>query len=923
MSAQLKFKKTALYLSVNSISQWKHITYLCMSVLLSTVSSQSFAVPVQQTAQIQEVSALTPQQHTEAQSIAESHLNPAQDAALASSGQKLSVEQDKNTVPDSMLLLQQQLQQQQPTEDFQDINLQELDDLPALSLSESMTNEIYAVADEAKKEALNYRAHQKNPVVISRETQQELAEINLAPVNVDRLMSNIQAERNIVVHSDQKSVTPFKDIDLEEPTTEDGKQPGFFKRLANLVHPEQNTNTVQRIAVNVTLLNDGRSLTKQDVKALAILKHNIEAKLSSYSLEAFEDYSSAVPQLRSMSTEAAQAVGYYNAVFRFEHEANNKLKVLVEPGEPVLVEQQEITFSGEGANLAQFQVIALLPDLQEGNVLNQGLYTQTKQRIDDAASNFGFFDSYWRLHDLKVLQPQDEAEINLKFETGNRYKLGAVKFIMDDPNQPFPLDDDILQAMVPWKEGQAYALWRVNQLNNNLTNSRYFNYTFVDAVRPDPVIKPVELPDDVQALIAEDEDAAELQAQLTQKENMQSSKEVTQNVVNEDQFAGTGKQDDEMKVNSRIFAESGQDSAETEQLKQQARDEQSIPVIVTLNADKLNNVELGMGYGSDTGVRLRSQYRRAIVNRRGHSFDANMEVSQIRQSIDGRYNIPYKHPLNDYFALVGGYEREERKDVADTGNLQVEAAVAGLDRVIKNPRGGWQQVLSTRYRLDRLKMDGASQDDFKPENIPSWFLAGKSTQQQSLLWGYEIARMDANKAVNPTQGFSQSYKLEVGSQHLENDTDLAIANINWRFLWSFGENDNNQLIGRSSLGYIFAKDFEKVPYNLRYFAGGDQSIRGFDYKSLSPVEDGFKIGGQALAVGSLEYNYQFMQGWRAAIFSDFGNAYDQNFSNPTEYSIGLGMRWASPIGPVRVDVASGISSEDRPIRLHFIIGPQL
>ncbi len=61
--------------------------------------------------------------------------------------------------------------------------------------------------------------------------------------------------------------------------------------------------------------------------------------------------------------------------------------------------------------------------------------------------------------------------------------------------------------------------------------------------------------------------------------------------------------------------------------------------------------------------------------------------------------------------------------------------------------------------------------------------------------------------------------------------------------------------------------------------------------------DGFKVGGQALAVGSMEYNYQFKEGWRAAVFSDFGNAYDTDFSNDTEYSVGLGVRWASPIGP--------------------------
>jgi len=102
-----------------------------------------------------------------------------------------------------------------------------------------------------------------------------------------------------------------------------------------------------------------------------------------------------------------------------------------------------------------------------------------------------------------------------------------------------------------------------------------------------------------------------------------------------------------------------QQKTEKEQLQDQARAEKKVPVIVTLNTDKLNSAELVRGWGTDTGPRVRAQYRRGIVNSSGHSFDANLEVSQIRQAIDTRYSIPNKDPLNDYFSLVGGYEREK------------------------------------------------------------------------------------------------------------------------------------------------------------------------------------------------------------------------------------------------------------------------
>ena len=359
--------------------------------------------------------------------------------------------------------------------------------------------------------------------------------------------------------------------------------------------------------------------------------------------------------------------------------------------------------------------------------------------------------------------------------------------------------------------------------------------------------------------------------------------------------------------------------SEEERLKIQAREEKKVPVIVTLNADRLNSAELGAGYGSDTGARLRAQYRRAIVNRRGHSFDANMEVSQIRQSIDGRYNIPYNDPINDYISIVGGYEREERDDVAQGNSLKIESAVAGADRIIKRPRGSWQHTFGLRYRLDQITQQGT----INTNEIPDAFIANANDQQQSLLLGYEASLATSDKRVNPGKGFKQTYKVELGSESLLSDADMAILNAGWRFIYSLGENDSHQFVGRGDLGYILTQDFSKVPYNLRYFTGGDQTVRGFDYKSLSPEENGFKIGGQALAVGSLEYNYQFKEGWRAAIFSDVGNAYDKDFNTPTAYSMGLGLRWASPIGPIRIDVASGISDDNHPIRLHFFIGSQL
>ncbi|AXY61718.1 autotransporter assembly complex protein TamA [Acinetobacter sp. WCHAc010052] len=921
MLARKNFKKSVLCLSMSSISLWNHRS-ICMGVFLSVLAQQGFAqnnlTELAQTQPEPTQTEITEQLKSEA---------VKQGMDSAEQLQKIELSQSEQPAqPDSMAMLQQQETSVQPLAEFKPIEFEDLQDLPIAPVDQAMADEIFKEASVAKQEAEQYRAGQTQEIVVTDASQQELAEINQAPVNVDQLMSSIQVDSKIVVEANETGRSLPELGLVTEP--ENKEEPGLFKRWYYKIRPprEATVSKVPRIKAEVVFTSTTQNSTdisdKNYAAALDSLKANIQGKLSSFTQESYSDFPSALPQLRTMSNQAAQALGFYNAVFRFEKISESKVRVNVTPNAPVLVKTQNIEFSGGGENQPQFQVIGVLPDLEIGDILNHGEYEKTKSRINEAASNNGFFDGYWRLHDVKVAQPQNTADINLRYATGERYKLGAVEFRMSDPSKELPIDLDVLQSMVSWKDGADYAFWRVNSLANNLTNSRYFNYTLVDAVKPDPIEVPGELPPDLQELV--DQDKLSRSDVMPQTENagktVASRTEVTQNVVDEKQFAGANASAQDSEKLRTLQVEQQNKLSEEDLRKEQAREEKKIPVIVTLNADKLNNAEVGVGYGTDTGARLRGQYRRAIVNRRGHSFDANMELSQIRQSIDGRYNIPYNHPLNDYISLVGGYEREERDDVGQGVNLMIESAVAGADRVIKNPRGSWQHTFGLRYRLDRLTQSGTV---VAVEDIPDAFLANRNSEQESLLLGYEISRTDSDKRVNPTRGFKQTYKLELGSESLLSDADMAIVNAAWHFIYSLGENNNHQFVGSTQAGYIFTQDFNKVPYNLRYFTGGDQSLRGFDYKSLSPEVDGFKVGGQALAVGSLEYNYQFKEGWRAAVFSDFGNAYDEKFSNDLEYSAGIGIRWASPIGPIRIDVASGLSDENHPIRLHFFIGSQL
>ena len=771
-----------------------------------------------------------------------------------------------------------------------------------------MVEEIMRVAQDAEQDA---QQQLENVPSITTLTQQDMssspnmtAETNQDEKELSQsLMTRLQSESLTLPEVKKEEDFSWAD-DGEDSLAVQAKKPGILSRIFR--RNKDDLATVEKLP----------KIQVRVVGAEGELEDNIKAKLSTFTVDAFTDFNIALPQLKNMAKQAAQAVGYYQAEFHFQKESETQLLVSVKPYEPVLVQSQKIEFSGEGAKRPAFQVIKVVPDLNEDDIFQHQLYETTKSRITNAASNQGYFDAYWHLHDVKVTLPENTADIHLKYETGERYQLHGVEFRMSNPDKPFPLRASVLEKLVPFKDGDDYMDWRINSLSNNLTNSRYFNYALVDVIKPDPIEHELDVPEDVQQILAQQNNISS--ENINRAES--SPAEAKALTVDESVFAGAEEQ--ELQPQTRLMNVQDNDAAieEADRLKEQARLEKKIPVRVTLNVDNLNNLEAGIGYGTDSGIRLRSQYRRSIVNDRGHSFDANMELSQKRQAIDGRYMIPYKHPLEDYISLIGGYEREVRGDVGQGIELDIESIVMGAERTVKKPLGEWQHNMSMRYRLDRITSRGAIDEN----DIPNAFkVVSDKPEQESFLLGYEISRIQQDKRINPTQGFKQVYRVEAGTKSLLTETDMAIINASWGFIYSLGDNANHQFVGRADAGYIVTDNFNQVPYNLRYFAGGDQSIRGYDYKSLSPIENDLLIGGQALGIGSLEYNYQFKPGWRAAIFADAGNAYDEKFSNPTKYGVGLGVRWASPVGPIRIDVGAGISEDSIPIRLHFFIGPPL
>jgi translocation and assembly module TamA len=134
---------------------------------------------------------------------------------------------------------------------------------------------------------------------------------------------------------------------------------------------------------------------------------------------------------------------------------------------------------------------------------------------------------------------------------------------------------------------------------------------------------------------------------------------------------------------------------------------------------------------------------------------------------------------------------------------------------------------------------------------------------------------------------------------------------------------DSRLLARATVGVTAQSEFVELPPSVRFFAGGDESVRGFGYETLGPTDDlGNVIGGSNLLVASIEYEHRIRNNFYGAIFVDAGNAFD-DLDVDAALGAGLGVIWRSPVGPLRFYLAHPLNKSDRSMRLHIRLGADL
>jgi translocation and assembly module TamA len=326
--------------------------------------------------------------------------------------------------------------------------------------------------------------------------------------------------------------------------------------------------------------------------------------------------------------------------------------------------------------------------------------------------------------------------------------------------------------------------------------------------------------------------------------------------------------------------------------------EQHVPVLITLTSAPRRSIRPGVGYGTDTGGRFVVHYRDLNLFYKGQDMDVTLYVAQRLQGLAARYTIPVANDLKSSNSFQLNLQQED----VTSYTSQLGALEFDYNRAL-----GLGEVATPYIRLQQ-------------ENFT---VAGQKSSSRLIMPGFRFTKEHFDSLIRPTEGYRYAFDMRGSSVFFGSDTGFAqlIADGNavlplpWRL----------SLHLRSRVGTTFLSDpVRDLPPSVRFFAGGDQSVRGFSYQSLGPRNQFDQvIGGKHVLTGTVELERALYQNWGVSLFHDAGNAFN-DFTNVRLYQgAGIGVHYYSPVGAINISLAKRLQTPKQIYYIHLTVGFQL
>ena len=325
-----------------------------------------------------------------------------------------------------------------------------------------------------------------------------------------------------------------------------------------------------------------------------------------------------------------------------------------------------------------------------------------------------------------------------------------------------------------------------------------------------------------------------------------------------------------------------------------------VPIDVTLTPLHPEAYEVGAGYGTDNGPRGRLTARFRRINRAGNHAQLDLSASSNEQSISAQYTIPGVLNPTGALSLLAGY--------ALTNPTVSTSHTFIVGPRLTRKRFGWDETLSLTYQHES-------------------FTVGPDTGAVTMLvGGIGYDRSEKNNQVFPTRGYRVHGELKTSKSGVLSDVSFLRLEVGAKAVHSLLP--RTRLLARADVGEVFTSAFRSLPPSIRFFTGGDETVRGYRFETLGPrTASGAPIGGKIVVAASVETDYRFLDRWAVAGFIDGGNALDSWTPLKLRYAVGPGIRWISPVGLIRLDLAYTVNRpaaiSGGPWLLHLRMGPDL
>lgn len=301
-------------------------------------------------------------------------------------------------------------------------------------------------------------------------------------------------------------------------------------------------------------------------------------------------------------------------------------------------------------------------------------------------------------------------------------------------------------------------------------------------------------------------------------------------------------------------------------------------------------VDLGLGFSTDTGPRGEALFTHYNTLQPGWQGSSKLRIDTKEQT------------LNAELALTpesGGWRNR----------IGAEALHSDIENLITRRYG----ITAKRaWRSPEKEHDWALKFQLEEQSLT----AGPVDNLSALTLNYSWISRNVDDLLRPRRGHMVNLQLGGASQALLSTRSFARAYGRALQIVPVGRYDRIHLRGEA--GAVWADARDGIPSEFLFRAGGDQSVRGYEYQSLGVTQGSSVVGGRFLGVATIEYQHDFTPQWGGALFVDGGNAADTPSSLKPVYGYGAGVRWITPAGALNLDIAK--PQENGRVRLHFTLG---